>query len=59
VEVALWTLYRRRAVRIGFSPEAHTTFLCHLHTRGRLRLFALLHTILLAAAVILSFLALW
>jgi hypothetical protein len=59
LEWIMWVLFRRKFAQISLPNGAHDRTMFHLFTIGRMRIFALFHTLLLIAAVVLSHLLLW
>ena len=59
LEWLMWTLFRRKFAQISLPTSFNDRTIFHLFTLGRMRIFALLHTLLLMAAVVVSHLFLW
>lgn len=57
LEVVLWMLFRRRFSQIGLPPSDRSFF--HLFTIGRMRLFVLLHSIVLCSIAFVTHFLLW
>ncbi len=58
IEGLLWILFRRKFIEICLPVQGEEIFF-HFFTVGRLRLFALIHTIGLVSCVVIAHLFLW
>ncbi|MDD4628282.1 MAG: hypothetical protein PHE68_02705 [Candidatus Peribacteraceae bacterium] len=59
LEWFMWVLFRRKFTEISLPTAFSDRTIFHLFTIGRMRIFALLHTLLLIAVIVVSHLLLW
>ncbi|MDD5041268.1 MAG: hypothetical protein PHX87_03275 [Candidatus Peribacteraceae bacterium] len=58
LEGMLWILFKRKFIQICLPTQGEEVFF-HFFTVGRLRLLAIIHTLILLACVIIGHLLLW
>jgi len=59
LEWLMWMLFRRKFAQICLPTSFNDRTIFHLFTIGRMRIFAVFHTLLMIAAIVVSHLLLW